>query len=212
MPKVKKFDRELVINQATDVFHDKGYNATSMQDLVDATGLNRSSIYNSFESKQNLFLECLANYQNTYKNKMEKGLLKAENSLEAIDFIFDLYLQDILLDAKDKGCLMVNCKSEMANQDESILRFLDKNQNFMTSFLEDVIAKGQKEQLINLKRTASEYALYLYTAIQGFRMTGILTNNKNVGGSDLTIAAYLNLNSLAPPLPRITVGFFSTNS
>lgn len=178
MPKVEKFNRELVVKQATDAFHDKGYNATSMQDLVDVTGLNRSSIYNSFESKQNLFLECLSSYQNFYKEKITERLLRASNSLEAINFLFDLYLKDIIEDKDDKGCLIVNCKSEMANHDESITHFLIKNQSFMVAFLEDIVSQGQKEQLINLERTANEYALYLYTSIQGFRMTGILTSNK----------------------------------
>lgn len=178
MPKVEKFDRDLVITQATDVFHDKGYNATSMQDLVNATSLNRSSIYNSFKSKQNLFLECLSGYQDSYKERMTEGLLGTSNSLEAISFLFDLYLEDILGDEEGRGCLIVNCKSEMANHDETITQFLIKNQGFMLALLEDIVSKGQKEHLINMERTANEYALYLYTAIQGFRMTGILTNNK----------------------------------
>ena len=67
MPKVETFNRDLVITQATEVFHDKGYNAASMQDLVDATGLNRSSIYNSFVSKLNLYIDCLEAYQYKYQ-------------------------------------------------------------------------------------------------------------------------------------------------
>ncbi len=178
MPKVKTFDKELVIKQATNVFHNKGYNATSMQDLVDATGLNRSSIYNTFNSKQNLFLECLSSYQNIYKERITNGMLKVSNAIEAIDFLMALYLEDIVNDKEDKGCLIVNCKSEMANHDKTITQFLIHNQDFMLHMLEEIIAKGQIELLINKERTANEYALYLYTSIQGFRMMGILTNNK----------------------------------
>ena len=178
MPKVETFDKELVIKQVTNVFHNKGYNATSMQDLVDATGLNRSSIYNTFNSKQNLFLECLSSYQNIYKERITNGMLKVSNALEAIDFLMALYLEDIVNDKEDKGCLIVNCKSEMANHDKTITQFLINNQDFMLHMLEEIIAKGQRELLINKERTANEYALYLYTSIQGFRMMGILTNNK----------------------------------
>ena len=45
MPRVEEFNREEVIGRAVEVFWDKGYHGASMQDLVDATGLNRSSIY-----------------------------------------------------------------------------------------------------------------------------------------------------------------------
>jgi len=144
MPKVETFDRDLVINQATDVFHSKGFNATSMQDLVDATGLNRSSIYNSFENKHTLFLECLNAYQNKYKSKISETLLKANSPIEAIEYIFNLYLND----SDNRGCFIVNCKSEMANQDKPITNFLAKNQNDFLKLLEEIIIKGQLEQLV----------------------------------------------------------------
>lgn len=179
MPKVETFDKNLVIKKATEVFHSKGYNATSMQDLVDATGLNRSSIYNSFENKHNLYLECLSSYQNHYKDQLTDKILKASNSIEAINNLFDLYLNYILEDENKKGCMIVNCKSEMANQDKSITHFLIKNQNLMLDLLEDIVSKGQKELSINNKCTSKEYAIYLFSSIQGFRMTGILIKNKH---------------------------------
>lgn len=178
MPKVETFDKTLVLEQATHVFHNKGYNATSMQDLVDATGLNRSSIYNSFENKHNLFLVCLNTYQNKYQIKISDTLLKATNPLEAIDFMFDLYLNEIAIDKDNRGCMIVNCKSEMANLDKTITNFLNKNQEQMLSLLEDLVQKGQNENLINKNKSYKDYALYLYSSIQGFRMTGILISNK----------------------------------
>lgn len=178
MPKVETFDKSLVLSQATEVFHDKGFNATSMQDLVDATGLNRSSIYNSFESKHNLFLECLNTYQNKYLGKLSNTLLDASNPLQAIELIFNLYLNEVTHGKDTRGCLIVNCKSEMANHNKLITNFLQKNQEQMLSFLEDLVEKGQNQKLINKNKTYKEYALYLYSSIQGFRMTSILVSDK----------------------------------
>jgi len=95
MPKVETFNRDVVLKQATEVFHDKGFNATSMQDLVDATGLNRSSIYNSFENKLNLYLECLKLYEDKYNRETSKRLLESSSGLEAIQLIFELYLNEM---------------------------------------------------------------------------------------------------------------------
>ncbi|WP_298535248.1 TetR/AcrR family transcriptional regulator [uncultured Algibacter sp.] len=178
MPKVETFDRGLVIAQVTDVFHDKGFNATSMQDIVDATGLNRSSIYNSFENKHNLFLECLKTYKSKCNTQLSEKLSKASNPLESIELIFDIYILEMTKDEQDKGCLIVNCASEMANHDVSITNFLQKNQNDMLTLLEGLVSKAQQDHLINSKRTGKEYALYLYSNMQGFRMTGILISNK----------------------------------
>jgi len=178
MPKTEVFNKELVLNQASDVFHTKGYNATSMQDLVDATGLNRSSIYNSFENKLNLYLECLKVYQNKYQKATSSLLLKANCPLKAIDAIFKMYLYEIVRDEENKGCLIINCKSEMANQDSTINHFLMTNQSNTITLLEDLVEKGQENKTINKKQTAIHYGLYLFSAIQGFRMTGILINEK----------------------------------
>ena len=178
MPKTEVFNREEVLKQATEVFHTKGYNATSMQDLVDATGLNRSSIYNSFVSKHNLYIECLKSYQEKYQSHISKILLDSNSPINAIKSLFNLYLRETLSDRKTKGCLIVNCKSEMANQDQSIHQFLLTNQQVMLSLLEDLVDKGQQDGSINKFKLKQDYALYLYSAIQGFRMTGILVNDK----------------------------------
>jgi len=178
MPKEETFDRDIVLKQATDVFHNKGFNATSMQDLVNATGLNRSSIYNSFNNKVNLFLECLSSYEDSINRKTTKRLLNSSNGLEAVRQIFELSLNEIAVNKDTQGCLIVNCKSEMANHEESITNFLNLNQKKTLSLLEDLVSQGQQDKTINNNQNSKEYALYLYSSLQGFRMTGILVSDK----------------------------------
>ncbi|OUR91969.1 hypothetical protein A9Q87_09210 [Flavobacteriales bacterium 34_180_T64] len=179
MPKVETFNRDLVLDYATAVFHDKGYNATSMQDLVDATGLNRSSIYNSFISKLELYLECLKAYESNFNRAASNVLLKASNPFQAIEFIFDLYIEIISREQHyDKGCMIGNCKAEMANQEQSITAFLEGNQKRMLQLFEDLVHNAQSEQRINTRQTPKDYALYLFSSLQGFRMTGILITDK----------------------------------
>ena len=71
MPKSILFDRDETIAKVTSLFWEKGYHATSMQDLVDVTGLNRSSIYNSFGDKYNLFIESLKHYKKEQINGLD---------------------------------------------------------------------------------------------------------------------------------------------
>ncbi len=179
MPKTETFNRVNVLENATNTFHKKGYNGTSMQDLVDATALNRSSIYNSFGSKLGLFMAVLGHYQSIGKNKMRSEVKKSHNASDSIKGIFDMYLQDILSDQNRKGCLIVNCKSEMVNQEPLIKSFMEQNQVQIIAILEDVVYKGQMERVFNENQNANQYALYLYCAIQGLRMTGILNTNED---------------------------------
>ncbi len=178
MPKTETFNRNQVLQKATEVFHKKGYNGTSMQDLVDATSLNRSSIYNSFGSKLNMFLEVLSHYQSFHNTNFNQGLANSYNAKEAIETIFELNLNEIVNDNDRKGCMIVNCKSEMVNQEVLIKSFMEKNQDRMIAMLEDIVSKGQMEKIFNKNQTANQYALYLFSSIQGLRMTGILNKNK----------------------------------
>ncbi|UZO80213.1 TetR/AcrR family transcriptional regulator [Aquimarina sp. ERC-38] len=179
MPKVETFNREEIVVKAMQVFHDKGYNGTSMQDLVDSTGLNRSSIYNSFGNKLEMFVEVLKYYENLHATRTQKELTSVSNPKEMLRLLFKLLLQDVLKNPDKKGCMIVNCKSEMANCNSTVKRFLTNNQNNMLKMLQDILEKGVQQKVFNNKKTTTQYALYLLSAIQGFRMTSILNKNEN---------------------------------
>ena len=121
---MEEFNREYAVRQAMDVFWEKGYNGTSMQDLVDATGLNRSSIYNSFGSKIKLYRTTLQFYQKESGGLFQKALLNAKDPLEAIRLIFESFLPQMLSKEGDRGCYAMNCKSEMSNRDGDVRKWL----------------------------------------------------------------------------------------
>ncbi|MFD2567584.1 TetR/AcrR family transcriptional regulator [Pseudotenacibaculum haliotis] len=173
MPKVETFDREEILGKVIQLFHRKGYNATSMQDLVDATGLNRSSIYNSFGSKMELYQESLKVYKQMAEKAIQKYLINSDTPIETIRSIFSLNPK-----YTNNGCMLSNCTTEMANKDQKIKSFLIHNREGMEELFESLVAKGQNEGSINTNRTAKEYALYLFTSLQGFRITGIIIDEQ----------------------------------
>jgi TetR/AcrR family transcriptional repressor of nem operon len=174
MPKEETFNRELVLQAAIQVFHNKGYSASSMQDIVTATGLNRSVIYNSFGSKHALFTECLYAYRNQKEAEVAKIVQKAPNALAAIELALEFYYKDAMANCNARGCLIVKCCSEMGNHDPAIDSFLRHSKDQALAFFKELLAKGQKEKWINTKKTAEEYAWYLYSSIQGLFIVSIL--------------------------------------
>ncbi|WP_420552972.1 TetR/AcrR family transcriptional regulator [Tenacibaculum aiptasiae] len=176
MPKVETFNKEEAIKQATGVFHRKSYSLTSMQDLVDATGLNRSSIYNSFGSKLDLYMLCLKYYQSIFKCNVDEVTSKAATPIKAIEAIFLLNVRNNI-DNKNIGCLINNCTSEMANQETVIEGFLNNNYNNMIQLLRDLIEKGQLEGSINTNKSSDQYAHYLLNSLQGLGISGIIMND-----------------------------------
>lgn len=179
MSRIEEFDRELVLGKAMRIFWEKGYNGTSMQDLVDATGLNRSSIYNSFGSKANLYRISLEQYGKESSRIFQKALLKARDPLEGVRLIFESFLPKPN-DDSDLGCFAMNCKAEMANRDENIAEWLVANQEYLLSLFRDLVTDGQKQSLMNKGQNADGYAYYILNAFQGFRMMGILVTDKKV--------------------------------
>ena len=174
MPKTELFNRDEVLDKCIQLFHEKGYNATSMQDLVDATGLNRSSLYNSFGSKMNIFQESLKVYKAKSADMVHSCLLDSKTPKSALEAIFLFAVSDT-----KNGCLLSNCTTEMANQDYQLKRFLESNSTEMESIFERIVNKGQLEGSMNYKRTAKEYATYLFSSLQGLRITGMLDNDIN---------------------------------
>ena len=192
MPKVETFNKELVINQAMQVFHTKSYSLTSMQDLVDAMGINRSSIYNTFGSKMDLYMECLRSYQSEAQNNVQKIMATSKGAKATLKAIFMLNLNKSE-NGIDNGCLINNCTTEMANQEEVINQFLCNNTESMTHLFQSIVERGQQESVFNQKQSSKAYGLYLLNAFQGLKITGILSkNNKQLESVINTTLSILN--------------------
>src|ERR1700755_3244285 len=108
MPRNKEFNEDEVLNKAKDLFRKNGYNGTSMDDLVQATGLSRSSIYDTFGDKHGLFLKSLDQYRNEQQCTMEQQTAQSDSPKKKIRAIFDYYIKDILADKDGNGCLLIN--------------------------------------------------------------------------------------------------------
>ena len=88
MARPKAFDEEVVLDRAVEVFWAKGYEATSIQDLVDAMGIQRGSLYATFGGKHQLFLTALDRYGEVVVKKLLAILESKPSALESIEQFF----------------------------------------------------------------------------------------------------------------------------
>ena len=177
MARTETFNRDQVLFNILETFWSKGYNGTSMQDLVDATGLNRSSLYNSFGDKKSLYKTALKIYMERSGRQLEHAIKKSNNTLEGIEFMFYSFLPEIKVDSR--GCMNMKCKAEMSG-DESMANWLTTSQKDILNLFEDLVIAGQGSGHINKDQQPQVYAWYLYNAFQGFRMTGILEKDETI--------------------------------
>ena len=116
MARTKAYREDEVIEKAMNLFWRNGYESTSMSMLEKEMGINKFSIYSSFESKDGLFLECIK----CYKAKLEAlsvNLNNSANSLEGIKQYFYDFLEFSTENDLRKGCLITNVANEI-NQNE----------------------------------------------------------------------------------------------
>ena len=179
MPKSVLFDREDVIKKVTQLFLQKGYNATSMQDLVDVTGLNRSSIYNSFGDKFKLYEESLRYYQKMQNDNLQAHIKLEKSPKAAIIFVFENIRDEIIQGKQSKGCLITNCTTELGGNEPKIQDFLVRNQESMVAMFSTLIQQAQEMGEIPISKDPKQLALYLFSSLHGLRLISILSDQSS---------------------------------
>jgi TetR/AcrR family transcriptional regulator, transcriptional repressor for nem operon len=109
------YDEAAVLDAALKAFWDKGYEATSIEDLTSAMGISRSSFYSCFGSKHGVFLAALRSYSDDALAALAE--LSHEPSVEAIPAMMSALADP---EGGPRGCLLVNCITELAPRDDEI--------------------------------------------------------------------------------------------
>lgn len=112
-PRNREFDRDEVVLKAMTVFRDQGYEATSMQDLVDRMGINRFSLYATFNSKHDLFIAALEEYFNRVAVPFFDRLKDSKSGLKRIEMVLLELVSRIKSGESSNGCLLCNTIAEL---------------------------------------------------------------------------------------------------
>ncbi len=127
MPRAKQFDPDQALAKAMEVFWARGYEATSVQNLVDAMGINRFSLYETFGDKHALYLAALDRYGNDVARDAFVALESAEDGAAAIRDFFQGQVARLETPGEARGCMVANCAAEMAARDEDVARRVRRN-------------------------------------------------------------------------------------
>ncbi len=165
-----EFDRQEVLDKAMALFWRQGYESTSVQDLVDATGINRASMYNAFGDKHGLFVSAVDRYLETVTSK-RVALLESNGSPKAaIEAYFNDLLQFSLGPGRRLGCLLTNSVVERAPRDSELDRkfaiTLERMENRFLGLLE----RGQELGEISSRQDATALAHFLLGSLTGLRV------------------------------------------
>jgi len=166
-----EFDREETLSKAMELFWEKGYKATSIEDLVDRMGIKRGSIYNTFGDKHSLFIAAVEYYAKEVTSRTIKILESPGSPLENIKLFFETIV-NTPSDKKTRGCLISNTVVELAPHDEKVADtvriILERIQNAFLHCLDKAVELGELPQDTDTKVLSH----FLATSTHGLIVTG----------------------------------------
>jgi TetR/AcrR family transcriptional repressor of nem operon len=167
MARPKEFNKDDVVDKAINVFWSKGFEATSMQDLVNAMGINRGSIYDTFGNKAGLFDVAISRYQIDAPSQRLLNNANTGNPREEIEYYFNSLLDKHNCSNGQRGCLITNSIAELANRKEGIATHFKTYFRNLEDALYTLIKRGQETGEITPWREARALARSLLASAQG---------------------------------------------
>jgi TetR/AcrR family transcriptional repressor of nem operon len=143
MPWQKQFDVDDVLDKAMQVFWHHGYSATSVQDLVRETGVNRASLYATYTDKHTLFLASLRMYADSLRQEKLADLERSHSAKESIRRLLLAFADLAAGKGASRGCFLTNTALELAAHDPDAARIVAKAQKDMEAFIAAMIRRGQ---------------------------------------------------------------------
>jgi len=164
----REFDETLVVQQAMEVFWRKGYQATSVQDLVDATGLQRGSLYGAFGDKHGLFLAALETYSQLMLGRIGQLIRQQEDPVEALRvFVRGAALDCAKPDMVERGCMVGNASTELVATDPVARARVQVFVAAMRDAMADALREGQRLGTFGRDRDPEAVATFIQCSMQG---------------------------------------------
>ncbi len=143
MPKEKSFQVDAALEAALAVFWAKGYQQTTIADLLAATGIQRQSLYNAFGDKRGMFVRALLKYEGDYRRATFSDLEAMGDPPKAVRALFDSAVASCDPDNGPLGCLLVNTAIELPLHAPEVQTIVRAGIDEMRVALERILAHGQ---------------------------------------------------------------------
>src|SRR5574340_926194 len=170
MPWQKKFDVNRARQQAMQEFWARGYEATSMQNLIDRMGINRGSFYDTFKSKHQVLIEALQHYDATKRIAWLEEARRGRSPRAAIETIFRSVANLEEGGASPRGCFLVNCALELAPSNRKVAAIVKRAFSETEAFFRLTIEEGQAKGDIPRHVDAAKAARALLGMLLGMRV------------------------------------------
>lgn len=179
MARPQTFNQADTLDKAMLLFWSKGYFNSSATDIVEHTGLSRSSMYNSFTDKHSLFIQSLQHYIDKESQGLQNYLAQLPANPKTLQQLLETVVEENFLGQKPKGCLVVNSAIELAANDAAVKQLIENNLRQVTLAFKQFFKKGQQQGTFNTAIPASGLALLLFHQLTALRVTGKVITDRS---------------------------------
>lgn len=176
MARPRTFDEAAVLDAAASEFRVYGYDDTSTEQLCEAAGVRRSSLYNAFESKNHLYERALERYIETTGSAHESVLTDTRLSgADRLDALLELIIDEeraATTEDHAAGCMVVGARMTpgLGARSVRVQTLLDQALERQLTLLSDVVRLGRLDGSVKADLVATDAARAVVTLISGLRV------------------------------------------
>jgi len=167
MPRPKEFNPDDAVEKAMQVFWHKGYEATSMEDLLEAMDLNRGSLYDTFGDKRQLFLKVIDRYCHGFVGEKFSLLDQPGPALPTLRLFIHGMIEGGLADPQRRGCLIANTVMELSPHEKEIAGMVSQALKMVEDTFFNVLARAKQQGELKNDKDPRALARFLTTMMQG---------------------------------------------
>ncbi|MGW7096330.1 TetR/AcrR family transcriptional regulator [Streptomyces sp. NPDC054874] len=178
MARTKEFDPDAALQSALELFWRRGYEATSVTDLVEHLGIGRASIYATFGSKHELYLKAMDRYAEMRDPLLMSELSQPGPALPAVRTLVRRFAAEAASpEGRLNGCFVTNTAAELAPHDPAAARRVEISWEHIETLLHSALVRAQAQEELPEGRDPQALAHLLLVLLQGVRIVGKASND-----------------------------------
>jgi AcrR family transcriptional regulator len=164
------FDEDAVLEELTELFWRKGYSQTSMADLVDVSGVHKSSLYSTFGTKDELFATIMRRYLDAQMNMFSDLIVRAGPGFDGIHAFLDLLPSTVASGNGQHGCLLINTSAELGGSAPGFEDFAVAQRKEMWNRMRVLISHAERPNTTDQRLTDQRTDVFV-TFMMGYAIT-----------------------------------------
>ncbi|RII20940.1 HTH-type transcriptional repressor ComR [Streptomyces sp. YIM 130001] len=173
MARTKEFDPDAALQSALELFWRRGYEATSMADLVEQLGIGRASLYATFGNKHDLYLKAMDRYIQSRDPALIDELSQPGPVLPAVRTLVRRFADEAADEATRRdGCLVTNTAVELGPHDRESTRRVESSWEHIETPLHSALVRARAQGELAAHHDPQALARMLLVLLQGLRVVG----------------------------------------